>query len=218
MRAWQAFGEIADTGSQVHGGPPAELLTNYGQAGEPMFADPPRCYLDHEGSFITGFYTQDPLGAPGSTTHPQPDTDFRFVPFPALTAAGQRTEEVAGDLLGMFHDTPAASKLIAYLTTSQAQEAWIRRPDSGAISVNRLVPRSSYPDPVSCALAEDLTGATDVRFDASDSMPQMMQNAFLGAVLEYVDAPGQLTGILCGLDEVRKAAYSLSGPSTSCHR
>jgi len=131
VRAWQAFGEIANTPGQVHGGTRAELLTNYGKAGQPMFANPPGCYLDHEGSFITGFYTQDALGSPGSTTHPQPGTDFSFVPFPALTAAGQGTEEVAGDLLGMFHDTPAARELIAYLTTPQAQEAWISRPDSG---------------------------------------------------------------------------------------
>jgi alpha-glucoside transport system substrate-binding protein len=107
----------------------------------------------------------------------------------------------------MFHDTPAARELIAYLTTPQAQEAWISRPDSGAISVNQKVPLSDYPDHVSHDLAEDLTGATDVRFDASDSMPQMMGNAFLGAVLEYLDAPSQLNIILRGLDQVRKAAY-----------
>lgn len=207
VRAWQAFGEIANTPGQVHGGTRAELLTNYGKAGQPMFANPPGCHLDHEGSFITSFYTQDALGSPGSTTHPQSGTDFSFVPFPALTAAGQGTEEVAGDLLGMFHDTPAARELIAYLTTPQAQEAWISRPDSGAISVNQQVPLSDYPDHVSHDLAEDLTGATDVRFDASDSMPQMMGNAFLGAVLEYLDAPSQLNIILRGLDRVRKAAY-----------
>jgi alpha-glucoside transport system substrate-binding protein len=207
VRAWQTFGEIADTPGQVHGGTRTALLTNYGQAGQPMFASPPECYLDHEGSFITGFYTQDTLGSPGSKAHPQPGTDFRFVPFPPLTAAGQGTEEVAGDLLGMFHDTPAARELIAYLTTPPAQEAWISQPDSGAISVNQLVPFRDYPDPVSRTLAKDLTSATDVHFDASDSMPQMMQSAFLGAVLEYLDAPSQLNVILHGLDQVRKAAY-----------
>ncbi len=207
VRAWQTFGQIALTPGQVYGGTRAELLTNYGQAGQPMFAGKPGCYLDHEGSFITGFYTQDWLGAPGSGAHPRPGIDFRFVPFPALTPAGQGAEEVAGDLLGMFHDTAAARELIAYLTTPQAQEAWISRPGSGAISVNRLVPLSDYPDPVSRDLAQDLTRAADVRFDASDSMPQAMQNAFYSAVLEYLDSPGQLSVILRGLDQVRKTAY-----------
>ncbi|MBV9447031.1 MAG: carbohydrate ABC transporter substrate-binding protein [Streptosporangiaceae bacterium] len=207
VRAWQTFGEIANTPRQVHGGTQGELLTSYAAAGQPMFSDPPGCYLDHEGSFITGFYTQDTLGSLDSKEHPRPRTDFNFVPFPALAAAGQGTEEVAGDLLGLFNDTPAARELIAYLTTPQAQEAWISRPGSGAISVNQRVPLGDYPDPVSQALAKDLTSATDVRFDASDSMPQMMQNAFLNAVLEYLDAPSQLNAILRGLDQVRAAAY-----------
>jgi ABC-type glycerol-3-phosphate transport system substrate-binding protein len=56
-------------------------------------------------------------------------------------------------------------------------------------------------------LAENLTRAADVRFDASDSMPQAMENAFYSAVLEYLDSPGQLNVILRGLDQVRKAAY-----------
>jgi alpha-glucoside transport system substrate-binding protein len=185
----------------------AELTTSYTVAGQPMFAATPGCYLDHEGSFITGFYTQDTLGSRGSRARPRPGTDFNFVPFPALTAAGQGTEEVAGDLLGMFHDTRAARELIAYLTTPQAQEAWISLPESGAISVNQQVALGDYPDQLSRDLAKDLTSATDVRFDASDSMPQTMQSAFLSAVLEYLDSPSQLNVILSGLDQVRKAAY-----------
>jgi alpha-glucoside transport system substrate-binding protein len=107
----------------------------------------------------------------------------------------------------MFRDTPAARKLIAYLTRPEAQEAWVRRPGSGAISVNRLVPLGDYPDPVSRELAADLTGAASVRFDGSDSMPQVMESAFNNAVLEYLDSPGQLNVILHGLDQVRQAAY-----------
>lgn len=210
-QAWQAFGQIANRSTLVHGGTRAELLTNYGQAGQPMFDSRPGCYLDHEGSFITAFYAQDTLGSagsdPGAGAHPRPGTDFRFVPFPAPTPAADGAEEVAGDLLGMFRDTPAARKLIAYLTTPQAQEAWIKRAGSGAISVNNQVPLRDYPDPVSEALADNLTHASDVEFDASDSMPQAMENAFYNAVLEYLDRPSQLNAILRGLDQVQKAAY-----------
>ena len=117
VRAWQEFGQIANTPGQVRGGTEAELLTSYGQAGQPLFGSPPGCYLDHEGSFITAFYTQDKLG---SGAHPRQGTDFRFIPFPALAAAGQGTEEVAGDLLGMFRDTTAARELIAYRLRQRA--------------------------------------------------------------------------------------------------
>jgi alpha-glucoside transport system substrate-binding protein len=210
-QAWETFGQIVNTPGMVHGGTEAELLTNYGNAGQPMFDSPPGCYLDHEGSFITAFYTEDTLGSPGSgshsAAHPQPETDFRFVPFPALTPAGQGAEEIAGDLLGMFRDTLATRELIAYLTTPQAQEAWIKRPGSGAISVNKLVPLRDYPDPVSRALADTLTHARDVEFDAADAMPQVMEDAFWSALLEYLDRPSQLNAILRGLDQVQKAAY-----------
>jgi alpha-glucoside transport system substrate-binding protein len=207
-RAWQTFGQVAGAPGLVRGGTAAELVTNYGASGQPMFASPPGCYLDHEASFITAFYTQDRLGgAAAAGAHPRPKADFDFVPFPPLAAAGRGSAEVAGDLLGMFRDTPAARKLIAYLTAPQAQEAWISRPGSGAISVNRLVPLGDYPDPVSRELAADLITAQSVRFDASDSMPQIMETAFNNAVLEYLDSPRQLNVILQGLDQVRKAAY-----------
>ncbi len=207
MAAWRTFGQLAETPGLVHDGMESELFTSYGRAGQPIFTSPPGCYLDHEGSFITAFYAQDKLGSSPPGGHPRASTDFDFIPFPPLTSAGRNSEEVAGDLLGMFRDTPTARKLIAYLTTPEAQEAWISRPSSGAISVNQLVPLNRYPDPVTRELARNLTHAVNVRFDASDSMPQVMESAFNSAVLEYIDSPGQLNVILHGLDQVRKAAY-----------
>jgi alpha-glucoside transport system substrate-binding protein len=119
--AWQAFGQVAATRGLVHGGTPSELATDFGTVGQSMFASPPGCYLDHEGSFITGFYVQDRSGPASSGGHPQPGTGFSFIPFPPITSADRNNVEVAGDLLGMFHDSPAAEKLMAYLTTPQAQ-------------------------------------------------------------------------------------------------
>ena len=172
-----------------------------------MLTNPPSCYLDHEGSFITGFYKQDTLSGSGRSAHPRPGADFNFIPFPPLTSAGQGSEEVSADLLVMFHDTPAARRLIAYLTTPQAQQAWISRPGSGALSVNRQVPLNAYPDPVARALARILTHAASIHFDASNSMPQTMANAFNNAVLQYLDSPAQLNVILHGLDLVRRTTH-----------
>ena len=203
MRAWQTFGRLAGTAGAVLGGTKSEFATPYGKAGQPMFTNPPRCYLDHEGSFTTGFYQQDTLSGSGRSAHPQPGADFNFISFPPLTSAGQGSEEVSADLAVMFHDTPAARKLIAYLTTPQAQLAWISRP-GGALFVNRQVPLNAYPDPVARALAWILTHAASIHFDASNSMPQTMANAFNNAVLQYLDSPAQLNVILYGLDLVRR--------------
>lgn len=206
-RAWQTFGTVIGTPDQVHGGLRGMLLTNFGRAGQPMFARPPGCFLEHQGSFITGFYAQDKLPSTAADARPQPGTDFAFVRFPRVTMAGPGSAEVSGDLLGMFRDTPAARKLIAYLTTAAAQAAWIRRPGSSAISVNRGVAPADYPDPVSRALAKNLSTAAAVRFDASDSMPHVMATAFHRAVLQYLSSPAQLDVLLHQLDTVRRAAY-----------
>lgn len=216
-RAWQAFGQVALTPRLVRGGAPSELSTGFGEVGESMFTSPPGCYLDHEGSFITGFYAQDTVGRATSGPHPQPGRGYSFIPFPAVTPIDRDNLEVAGDLLGMFHDTAAARDFIAYLTTPQAQEAWVSLPGSGAISANKDVPAATYPDPVSRDIARSLTQAVDVRFDASDSMPATMGSAFDNAVLEYLDNPGELEGILQGLDQVQRAAYTGPGFSAGPH-
>jgi alpha-glucoside transport system substrate-binding protein len=217
-QAFGTFGQVAAstaTPRLVQGGTTSELSTSYGSVGQGLFTSPRGCYLDHEGSFITGtdFYLQDGLGSANSGRRPQPGTDFEFIPFPPLTSADRNNREVGGDLLGMFHDTPAARAFINYLTTPQAQEAWISLPGSGAISVNEAVPLSEYPDSVSRAAAMDLIQAPNVSFDASDSMPPTMSTAFNNAVLQYLDNPGQLGAILKELDNVQKAAYG--GPGFS---
>ncbi|HEU5024449.1 MAG TPA: ABC transporter substrate-binding protein [Spirillospora sp.] len=202
-RAWQTFGSVV-AGTRT--GTDAILLTGYGKAGAPMFADPPGCLFDHAGSFITAFYGQTP-------GRPQAGRDYDFVPFP-----GGQAVEIGGDLLGMFRATPAARKLVAYLTTAKAQEAWIERPGSGAFSLNRSVPPSVYPDPLSRRIAQSLAGAATVRFDASDSMPTVMAAAFDHAVLEYVTDPTaqRLDRILRSLDQVRCTTGTGAAPPRNC--
>lgn len=214
VRAWRTFGQVAASAGAVYGGTQAELATSYGVAGQPMFNGSPGCYLDHEGSFIVGFYPADfPVGlGPGSgrPAPPKPGADFRFIPFPPLTAAGRGADEVSADLAAMLHDTPATRKLAAYLTTPQAQRAWISRPGSGALTVNQQVPLAAYPDNTSRALARILIHASSINFDASNSMAQAMENAFDNAVLQYLDSPQSLNVILRGLDQVRAEVYRRS--------
>ncbi|GAA2403128.1 ABC transporter substrate-binding protein [Actinomadura vinacea] len=189
--AWRAFGSVV---GGARGGTKGILLTGYGQAGAPMFTDPPGCLLEHAGSFVTGFYGQ-------AASRPQAGRDYDFIPFP-----GRRAVEIGGDVLGVFRDTPAARRLISYLTTAHAQEIWIKRAGSGAFSLNRAVPPDHYPDRLSQRIAQTLTSAQTVRFDASDSMPTVMAAAFDHAVLEFVADPkdGRLDSILTALDQVRR--------------
>ncbi len=197
-QAWETWGKIIN--DSVAGGPLGVLLTNFGNVGNGMFTDPPRCTLDHEASFITDFYKRykrdgHPLVA---------GKDFDFFQLQPDNP-GTSTQEVAGDLLGMFRDTPAARRLVRYIATPEAQQIWVHR--GGAISPNHEVPLDAYPDTVSRKMAQIAVDATDVEFDASDLMPAAMQTAFYQAVLAYIADPGRLESLLENLEDVRTLTY-----------
>jgi alpha-glucoside transport system substrate-binding protein len=197
--AWETWGEIVGDPRMVFGGAPTILTTNFGQSGNPLFNDPPGCYMHHQASFITDFFIE-------SNPALQPVEDFDFFPFPRMSGQGAESVEMAGDLFGMFNDTPQARALLRYLTSAEAQAIWVER--GGAISPNQAVPLERYPDPISRQSAELLTSAEVVRFDASDLMPEAMNNAFWQAILEFIQDPGSLDRILSNLDRVQQDAYA----------
>ena len=92
-----------------------------------------------------------------------------------------------------------------YLASTDAQRKWVQT--SGALSANRQVPTSDYPDVLSKNAADILKNAEIVVFDASDMMPGQMNTAFFNAVMSYVENPGSLDKILQDLERVRGEAY-----------
>jgi alpha-glucoside transport system substrate-binding protein len=72
--AFQAFGKIATDPKMVFGGPTTELTTNFGSGGDPLFKNPPGCYLHHQASFITDFFVKSNPGL-------KPVDDFNFFGF-----------------------------------------------------------------------------------------------------------------------------------------
>jgi alpha-glucoside transport system substrate-binding protein len=197
--AWETWGEIVGDPRMVFGGAATMLTTNFGQSGNPLFNEPPGCYMHHQASFITDFFLE-------SNPDLQPVEDFNFFPFPPMDGQDGESVEMAGDLFGMFNDTPQARALIRYLTSAEAQAIWVER--GGAISPNQRVPLEAYPDPLSRQSAELLTSAEVVRFDASDLMPEAMNNAFWQAILEFIQNPRALDRILTSLDRVQRDAYA----------
>ncbi len=194
--AWEAFGAWAGDEAYVAGGAGQAINTNFGNGGDCLFSDPPECFLHHQASFITGFFEDNfpDVAVAGET--------YDFFPMPGIEFEGVTT---AGDLFGMFNDTPQARSLMQYLTTPEAQQIWVER--GGAISPSKEVPVEAYPDETSQRFAEILLNAETTRFDADDRMPAQMQEAFWGGVLEYVQDPSSLDTILADLDTVQAEAY-----------
>ncbi len=195
-KAWEDWRTVTTTtGSR------SALLTDFVDAGRPMFSNPPGCFLDHQPSYIIVNY-QTYNGAP------RPGTDFDFFRFPNFGSQPAGTEggpfEVSADMAGMFNNTPQAQQLMKYLATGKAQEIWPRIGGSGAFSANKNVTLDVYPDNVSKRIAQELTTAEILCYDAADLMPGTMRNAFYRAVLEYLSDPAQLDQLLEQLDGVRQ--------------
>ncbi len=196
-KAWETFGRIATDPKAVYGGREAVLSTNFAEAVFPMFASPPGCYLHLGATFVQGFIQQQfPRLKPGE--------DYDFVPFPAISPGQGTSIEIAGDLVGMFRDTPQSRALIRYLATADAQAIWVRR--GGALSPNHRVTPADYPDPLSRRAAALLRSSRIARFDASDMMPQSVQDAFYQATLEYVHDPRRLSELLVRVEQAAREA------------
>lgn len=196
-QAWTDWGELVTTAGAVRGGTPAALLTAFGDAGRPLFTQPPGCLLEHQASFAMGGY----LGmSRADGTKPKPGTDFAFFPFP-----GPAVSEVSADFAGMFDDTPEAEALIKFLASDQAQRIWPAIHRGSVFSADRDV-TDVYADPVSRQVAETLTApGRQLCLDGSDLMSATMNGAFVQAVQQYLTQPTQLDTLLADLERVRRS-------------
>jgi len=190
--AWQAFGDVI---ANAYGGAATVNTTNFAAGGDPLFKSPPGCEFHHQASFITGL---------GAFKTLKSGTDYNFFPFPDIDPQYAGAVEGAADLFGMFHDTPAAKSLMAYLVTPEAQDIWVKI--GGALSANKLA--VDYPDDISKRSADLLNNSKIFVFDASDLMPNVLQTAFLSGIVSYVKDPTKLDSILANLDSIQKTAYT----------
>jgi alpha-glucoside transport system substrate-binding protein len=191
-----AFETFGDAVANAFGGSNYIVTTNFGKAANPMFEDPAGCLLHHQASFITDFFKNE-AGAK--------DGDFDFFVMPDINPEFSGAITTAGDLFGMFNDTPQAQSLINYLLTAEAQQIWVER--GGFISMNKNVPIEAYPDDTSRRSAEILAGASTAKFDASDLMPNEMNQKFFESIVAFVQNPGDIDSILADLDATQADAY-----------
>jgi alpha-glucoside transport system substrate-binding protein len=192
--AFEVYGGVV---ADAAGGASNVIATDFQNGGNGLFSVPPTCLFHHQATFMTEFFKSQ-AGAR--------DGEYDFFPFPAIDERYANDVTGAGDLFGMFRDTPQARSLINYLVTPEAQSIWVAR--GGALSVNTNV--TSYPDDISRRAAEILTSANRFRFDASDLMPEQLNEAFLQGVVEYTRDPAALESILQRLDDISHS--TVTGP------
>jgi alpha-glucoside transport system substrate-binding protein len=173
--AFERFGEVVLNPDYISGGMVGAISTPFGDSIRGLFGETPRCYLHRQANFIASFLPEDVV--PGETV--------AVFPLPGIDPAFGTPVLVAGDVFGMFNDTPEARALMEYLTTPEGHEVWVAL--GGFISPHQDVGPDVYPDEVSRQQAEILANAEIVRFDGSDMMPGVVgTGTFWSGIVDYV--------------------------------
>lgn len=149
-RLARLLGDRALVGSRAH-----VLETTFDASVRQALGPRAATAMVYEGDFVSGFIPSPHAAGP-----------IRFVPFPSVGGGSRDAATVGGDVGVRLTDSPGARRLLRFLATPRAAEAWARA--GGFISPNRLVPASAYPDALSRRAAALLSEARIVRFDLSD--------------------------------------------------
>ena len=173
--AFEKFGEIALNDQYVLGGKVGVISTPFGDSPNPLFDQPPGCYLHRQANFIASFFPENV----------ELSKDIDIFPLPPINPEQGNPVLVAGDVFGVFNDTPEVRKLMEYLATKQPHEIWANL--GGYISPHKQVALEVYPDKITKRQAEILLDADVVRFDGSDMMPGAVgTGTFWSGMVDYV--------------------------------
>lgn len=187
-RVGEMFAEIALTEGNVLGGRQGIVTTPFGDAPNPMFEDPPACYLHRQAQFIEGFFPEEVTS-----------DDFDFFYLPPVDEEHGSPVLIAGDLASLLTDNPAAEELINFMATPESGEAWA---EAGAfLSPHTTFDASVYGSDVARKQQEILDAATAARFDASDMMPASVgAGSFWSEMTAWVNGENDLQTALQNIE------------------
>lgn len=155
------FEELMFTDGNVLGGRDAIASTNFGTAGNPMFDEPPSCWMYNQGSFITGFFP-DPVKE-------DLDANVGVFGFPPADAGGENPVIGGGDMATLLNDSDDAKTVMAALAESDIGND--AAPNSSFISPHADFDASLYPNELTRSIAAVASESTGFLFDGSDQMP-----------------------------------------------
>jgi alpha-glucoside transport system substrate-binding protein len=130
-----------------------------------------------------------------------PQDEVKAGTYTYVTPAPNRALEVSADFVGKFTgDNDSADRLISYLASTKAQQAWVNGPGY-ALSANEEV--TAYDNSTQARIAAMLRSGYTLCFSAADAMDPDVSAAFYRAVLNYANGE-DLTELLKALDRVQK--------------
>ncbi|NTW39763.1 MAG: carbohydrate ABC transporter substrate-binding protein, partial [Cellulomonadaceae bacterium] len=188
-KAAQDVADLLLADGNVYGGPQAVAATTFDVAANPLFTDPPGCFLHRQGNFITSFFPEDVQADLTANTNLflLPPVEGGFDGQPILGG---------GDFMALF-DTENAD-------AATVLEA-IASPDFGENSAKTGAWLSPYVDFDTSLYANDtlsqiaslVSTADTFRFDGSDSMPGEVGNGtFWTGMVEWLSGQKDIDTVL----------------------
>ncbi len=160
----------------VYGGRKAITTIAFGDAPKPMFEDPPQCWFNRQGNFVTTFFPEETVAGV--------DYDFFYLPT-IKDINGAQPVLGAGDVYAAFNDRPEVRAVMQYFSTGDSLKVWVEQ--GGAILPHKDANLNWYVDPVTRGVAETIANATTFRFDGSDLMPgEVGAGTFWKYMTDYV--------------------------------
>lgn len=186
------FETLMFTDGNVLGGQSAIAATNFGTAGNPMFAEGgPECWMYMQGSFITGFFPDD--------IKADLDTNVGLFGFPPATAGGENPVIGGGDLAIMMNEDEATKEAMNILANVAIGEP--AAPGSSFISPHKTFNMDLYPNQVTKDTAQVAYDSTAFLFDGSDQMPgEVGAGTFWRDMTQWIAGQQDLDTTLTNID------------------
>lgn len=194
--AFAKYEEVALRDKVVLGGREAILSTPFGDTANPMFKDPPECFLYRQGNFATGFFP-DPVQADlpanvGVAYYPPVEGGYDGKPLLG-----------GGDVMSLFEDSKDSEAAIAtmeFLASDEFGGEWAA--GGGWLSPHKTFDNSLYADETTRTIATLAAEADVFRFDASDLMPAVVgAGTFWRGMAEWTGGDKELDEVLKEIDE-----------------
>jgi alpha-glucoside transport system substrate-binding protein len=161
-RAAEAFENLALADGNVLGGRKGVASTAFATAANPMFQNPPRCWLHRQGNFITqkGFFPDKVVA--------DIDNQVGVFYFPGESADNAPVLG-GGDLAAVFNGKDDDTKQVMQFMTGKDFPGWSE--EAGFLSPRKDFPLDKYKSELTRQIAKIGYEASVFRFDGSDQMP-----------------------------------------------
>jgi alpha-glucoside transport system substrate-binding protein len=192
-QAAQAMEAMVLAPGNVLGGRKGVASTAFATAGNPMFANPPKCWMLKQGNFITqkGFFP-DKIVA-------DIDNQVGVFYFPANNAT-DRPVLGGGDLAAVFKNPSDAAKQVMKFMTGPDFPGWSE--DAGFLSPRKDYSLDKYKSALTKQIVQIGTNATVFRFDGSDQMPGAVgSGSFWKGMVAWISGQKDLDTTLKDIDQ-----------------